>query len=60
MEGGEQYILPLTSPIYCFNSPTVQPLSPFIGSAGPTSPVDRSTTDIFRLIPTPSNTCTCN
>ena len=49
-------ILPLTSPIYSFNPSTVQPTSPLIGLTGPTSPVDRSTTDIFNLIPIPSNT----
>ena len=67
MEGGKEndiitihvyYII--TSPICCFNSSTVQPFSTLTGLAGPTSPVDRSTTDTFRLIPTPSNTCTCN
>ena len=54
------YILPLTSPIFCFNSLTVQPNSPLISLGGATSPVDKSTTDIIRLIPTPSNICTCN
>ena len=42
----------LTSPIYCFNSPTVQPCSALIGSAGPTSPLTRSITAIFNFIPT--------
>ena len=67
MEGGKTnniitihvyYII--TSPISCFNFSTVQLFSALIGSSGFTSPVDRSTTDTFRLIPTPSNTCTCN
>ena len=53
-------ILPLTSPKCCFNSPTVQPCSALIGSAGATLSADRSITDILRSIPRPSNTCTCN
>ena len=45
-----QYILPLTSPICCFKFSTVQPCHTLIALGGPTTPLERATTDALIAI----------